>query len=477
MGQEIDHIRFEKADFKRFYRRLKEETALLKTMIEDNSLSQNGPIAGFEIEAWLIDKCMEPAPVNDRFLEVLNDSLACTELAKFNIELNNDPVLLNGKALSLLEQDLNNSWAKACLAADSIDTHLTMIGTLPTLKQSDLILSNMSDLNRYRALNEQILRLRGKPIRIDISGNQHLKIDHDDVMMESAATSFQIHIQTPLERAHHIYNSAIIASAPLVAVCANAPFLFGRDLWSETRIPLFEQSIEVGGYAGVAHGPLRRVSFGSGYARKSIMECFDENFEHFPILLPSHFDSEPEAFDHLRLHNGTIWRWNRPLVGFDQDGTPHIRIEHRVIPAGPSIKDMIANAAFFYGLAEILSTTAVQPEPIIPFSQAKDNFYLAARQGLNAQICWLDGHKHNVRTLILNALLPLAEQGLFQLGMDSKDVDNYLDVIRERASSKQNGCEWQRQYFAGQKSDFFAMTRTYLKNQQTGRPVHLWDLS
>jgi hypothetical protein len=202
-------------------------------------------------------------------------------------------------------------------------------------------------------------------------GREHLKLDHHDVMLESATTSFQIHIQLPLDIAHHFYNASIIASASMVALCANAPFLFGKDLWDESRIPLFEQSIETGGYDGAAHGPIKRVSFGTDYARHSIIECFIENLDHFPVLLPVDSDSPNEAFEHLRLHNGTIWRWNRPLVGFDEDGTPHIRVEHRAPAAGPTTIDSMANAAFYYGVSKSLCDEIIEKGLSFPFSQAK----------------------------------------------------------------------------------------------------------
>lgn len=474
MGQEINHVRFKAREFERFYEKLQEETALLAQLIQNKRCSQKDPVAGFEIEAWLVDEAMRPAPFNKRYLAALNDPLAGPELAKFNVELNNSPVKLENQALSRLNQDLNVIWSKACKAAESLGLHLLMIGTLPTLERSSLNLRNMSELNRYRALNEQILRLRGEPIHLDINGNQHLVLEHDDVMLESAATSFQIHLQAPLDRAHILYNAAIMASAATVAVSANSPYLFGMDLWSETRIPLFEQSIGTGGYEGAAHGPLRRVSFGSDYARRSLAECFEENLEHFPILLPILYNSRAEAFEHLRLHNGTIWRWNRPLVGFDEDGTPHLRIEHRVIPAGPSIVDSIANAAFFYGLAENLSLE--ERQPVIPFSQAKDNFYQAARYGLQAHTVWIDEEKCRLQNLILNELIPRAREGLNHLNIARSDTEKYLNIIYERASSGLTGSEWQRRFMAGRQADFKTMTSAYLQNQLSGRPVHEWAL-
>lgn len=482
MGQEISFSQFDQSDFERFYKNLKLETQLLKKMIKQKACSTRSPVAGFEIEAWILDQDLQPAPINDSFLASLNNPLAFSELAKFNIELNSTPTPLAGNVFSRMLKQLQTTWDSTYQHAESLQHQLIMIGTLPTLKQSELNLANMSDLNRYRALNEQILQARGKPINLDIIGNEHLKLDHHDVMLESATTSFQIHIQLPLDIAHHYYNASIIASAPMVAICANAPFLFGKDLWDESRIPLFEQAIETGGYDGAARGPIRRVSFGTDYARKSIMECFDENLDHFPVLLPPNLDTPIEAFEHLRLHNGTIWRWNRPLVGFDDDGTPHIRVEHRAPAAGPTTIDSMANAAFYYGLAKNLCDEMLQKGITLPFSQAKDNFYQAARYGLESNIIWLDGSKQRLQSLIRNELIPRAILGLKSLGVTQSDSEDFLGIILHRLNNKQNGCHWQRQFVLRQRQltetqpNFKLMTETYIKNQQSGKPVSEWSI-
>lgn len=477
MGQEISFAEFDQADFDRFYRKLQGETALLRRMMEQQGFSTRTPVAGFEIEAWILDRDYRPSPINDYFLESLNHPLAFEELAKFNIELNSTPMPLAGNVFSRMQKQLQDTWDKAFQHARSIDNRLIMIGILPTLRQSDLTLANMSDLNRYRALNEQILQSRGKPLHLDITGHEHLKLDHHDVMLESATTSFQIHIQVPLALAHHFYNASIIASAAMVASCANAPYLFGKELWNESRIPLFEQAIETGGYAGASQGPVRRVSFGSDYARKSIFECFDENLQHFPVLLPERLDSDPAAFAHLKLHNGTIWRWNRPLIGFDSDGTPHVRIEHRSPAAGPSVIDSIANAAFYYGLAKNLCDDIIEKGLPFSFSQAKDNFYQAARYGIDTQITWFGGKKVRLDELIRKELIHRALLGLASLGVSHCDSEDYLDIMLQRMNSGQTGSRWQRQFIHEQGQDFELMTKTYLSKQQSGKPVGEWSIT
>jgi hypothetical protein len=477
MGQEISLSHFDECDFTRFHQKLEQETLLLDKLIAQKTCSHRDPVAGFEIEAWLVDKNMRPSPINKHYLATLNDPLASAELAKFNIEFNCLPEPLTGNVFSGLHQQFQSIWGKACQHAENLDHKVLMIGILPTLKPEDLHLGNMSDMHRYRALNEQILLTRGKPIHIDISGAEHLKMDHHDVMMEAATTSFQTHIQLPLQIAHHFYNASIIASAPMVALCANAPFLFGKELWHESRIPLFEQAVASGGFGGAAQGPLKRVSFGSDYARHSIIECFQENLLHFPILLPVDQNSAVEAFEHLRLHNGTIWRWNRPLIGFDEDGTPHIRVEHRTAAAGPSVIDSIANAAFYYGLTKNICNEIVAKGLPLPFAQAKDNFYQSARYGLDSNIIWFDGSKHRLHHLLASELLPRAISGLRSLGVCNSEIDGYLDIIRQRIANKQNGCQWQRHYISQHNHHFTEMTRIYLKNQNSGNPVSSWTFA
>jgi len=477
MGQEINVSAFKPSDFTQFHQKLSQETQYLKDLIKQGQCSQKAPVAGFEIEAWLIDDAMQASPKNVSFLKNLNDPLVFPELAKFNIELNSIPEQLTGTVFSNLHKNLSQTWEKACEHAQALNNHILIIGTLPTLKPSAMNLKNMSDMNRYHVLNEQILNIRGKPIHLDIGGIEHLKFDHNDVMLESATTSLQLHTQVPLDQAHHFYNASIIASAAIVASCANAPYLFGKNLRHESRIPLFEQAIEAGGYGGSARGPLKRVSFGSGYARASIMECFQENLEHFPILLPELFSDPTEKLEHLRLHNGTIWRWNRPLVGFDEDHTPHIRIEHRTPSAGPTIIDSIANAAFYYGLSKDLCDEIMTTGIPLDFAQAKDNFYQAAHHGLDSHIVWFDGEKHGLQKLLQTDLLARARKGLQSLAITSADIDTYLGIIEQRIANKQTGSQWQRQFMQLPQATLKSMTKAYLAHQYSEIPVSQWELN
>jgi gamma-glutamyl:cysteine ligase YbdK (ATP-grasp superfamily) len=476
MGDEIAHSHFQSSDFELFRQRLKDETRLLGQWFAEDAFSGRVPECGLEIEAWLIDDQALPAAMNRQFLEKIDDPLVVPELAKFNVELNVHPQPLHSMALSRLQQDLQATWDKCQRTAGSLDARLLMIGILPSVSQADLTLTNMSELKRYRALNEQVLRLReGKPLELDIHGHEHLHVLHHDVMLESAATSLQLHLKVGARDAVRYYNAAQIVSAPMLAASANSPYLFGKLLWDETRIPLFEQAVEVGGFAGASRGPVRRVSFGTGYAKESLLECFVENEQHFPVLLPIDFGEPGVEMQHLRLHNGTIWRWNRPLIGYDYDGTPHLRIEHRVLPAGPTIIDSIANAAFFYGLVHALATRDVASEDQLPFATARDNFYAVARNGLDAHVTWLDGRKLQVQTLLLDQLVPLARYGLGLLDIDAQDRDLYLGLVKDRIANACTGANWQRAFVTRYASDMQALTEAYWERQQSGLPVHDWD--
>jgi gamma-glutamyl:cysteine ligase YbdK (ATP-grasp superfamily) len=476
MGQEIDNTHFNAKDFAAFSQCLKEETNLLAHWFTDNTFDDGPPVAGFELEAWLVDAQLRPKPINGAFLQAMDNPLVSPELARFNVEFNVDPVGLQGDALSRLEGELNAIWQQGSHTAQSLEARLAMIGILPTVADADLTMDNLSAMNRYTALNAEILRLRGgRPLKLDIRGQDMLQAQHMDVMLESATTSFQIHLQVPQALAARAYNASIIASGPVMAVSANSPYLFGKDLWDETRIPLFEQSVEVGGFEDDAHGPMRRVTFGSGYVRHSLMECFSENLAHFPVLLPMAFTEPVEQLAHLRLHNGTLWRWNRPLIGF-HNGKPHLRIEHRVVPAGPTVVDLVANAAFYYGLTHYLMTLPTAPEQDLGFALARDNFYAAARHSLDSHLVWLDGQKRPAKHLLAKVMLPQAKQGLLGLGLAQNEVDYYLGIIAKRVEHACHGAAWQRAFVAKYGHDMNRLLDAYLQRQENGRPVHEWDI-
>ncbi len=477
MGQDISASCFSQADFTEFEARLAAETDLLARWFDEDCFADTPAEGGFELEACLVDRRhMAPAPLIDDLLERLDNPLVVPELARFNLELNGTPLRLEGDALSRLAVELEHTLAQCNTAATELDACVTTVGILPTLRPEHLVPAQMTPRERYRALNQQILRLRNhEPIRLAIHGEQPLTIEQHDVMLEAAATSFQIHLKMSVAESARIFNASKILSAPMVALAANSPFLFGRELWCETRIPLFEQAVSVG------DSPLReRVGFGIRYADRSVMECFRANMSRYPVLLP-HLMNEPiERLAHLRLHNGTIWRWNRPLIGFDPvDGAParpHLRLEHRVAAAGPSTSDNVANAAFFFGAVRALSQAATPPEQRQSFAQARTNFYQAAEYGFNAQISWFDARPIPLPELILEDLLPLARDGLRDLGINAAEIDHWLGIIEQRTRTKRTAANWQRAWVARFGPDMAALTEAYLAHQADGKPVHEWTL-
>jgi len=471
MGTEISLSKFTAQDVAAFSAKLREETELFRHLSAQGRLSEAGYFAGFELEAWLLDHAGRPSPSNIDYLERLQNPLVVPELALFNIELNGTPRRLKGNALASLERELADTWSACQNTAADRNLRLMMIGTLPTAQAGEFSLEHMSARSRYRAINEQVLRLRGgAPLQLIIAGRDRLETVHGDVMLESAATSLQIHLQVPAALAAAYFNQSLLISAPMVAACANSPFLFGKDLWAETRIPLFEQAIDVG------EPNFKRVTFGRAYLERSISECFDENLESYPVLLHAPCDAKAEEFHHLRLHNGTIWRWNRPLVGFDDTGQAHVRIEHRPVPAGPTLSDSIANAAFYFGLVHYLATRSPALKPATDFATARSNFYAAAQFGLEASLRWQGRGEIAVSDLILEDLLPQARIGLGTLGIERADIHKYLDIIRERVTSGQNGATWQRRWVSLHGHDLQALTLEYFANQERGEPVHRWPL-
>ena len=472
MGQEIADSEFDESAFVEFRRRLDAETALLKNWLAQGRLRSRQRCFGFEIEGWLIDAQARPVARNQEFLAALEDPMVVPELALFNFEINSDPVNLAPGALDKTHDALLARWRHCEEAAGGLGLRPLMTGILPTVRSSDLSLARMSPLQRYRAINDQVFRLRrGKPIVLDIEGVEHLTHEHDDVMLEAGTTSLQIHVLVDAAEAARAFNVCKMISAVTVGVAANSPFLFGRQLWQETRVPLFEQAVAVG-----ATEYSKRVTFGVAYAQASIMECFEANRTWYPVILPDLMDVAPEQLAHLRLHNGTIWRWNRPLIGFSAEGEPHCRIEHRVVSAGPTPIDAIANTALFLGLFEALMRSPESLESLLPFAVARDNFYAAARYGLAANVRWMNDRTGSLAELLKSQLLGTAAHGLELAGLEPAEIDSWLGVIRGRVENRMTGADWQVAWTQRHGRDFSALVDTYAERQASNTPVHEWSL-
>ena len=399
------------------------------------------------------------------------------ELSRFNVELNAPPIEMMAGALTGMEAFLLTAWDKCQQVAHGMDTVLAMVGILPTIRETDLCLANMSAMKRFDVLNAQVLQQRGgRPIRIDITGADQLQLSQPNVMLEAATTSFQLHLQVPFALAARYYNASLLTCGPLLAAAVNSPLLFGQRLWQETRVPLFEQAVELGGYDGLSEATVRRVTFGRGYVADSVLELFEENLKHYPVLLPMPQTEAAARFPHLRLHNGAIWRWVRPLVGFDAAGQAHVRLEQRVLPSGPTVLDMAANAALYFGLVHALAREPRTAASRMSFTDARSNFYAAARHGLGSELIWLNGQRYSARDWILEIGLPFAREGLHDFALPDSEIERYLGVIEARVRSGQTGSEWQLQRLAQAGGDVRRMMEDYLENQRGGAPVHEWNL-
>lgn len=469
MGQEITTDEFSPEHYESFRQHLTAEMELLRSWFEGKKFGEDALQCGLELEAWLIGKDGRPVPDNSLFLSTLDRKSVVPELSKFNFELNVSPQYLAGDGLRDMRCELSSTWSRCEKVANRLDHRIMSIGILPTVTNSMLCLENMSPLQRYAALNKQVLKMRGgSPLRLEIEGLDILKTAHQDLMLESAATSSQIHLKVPLSQSVRYYNASVITSAFTVALAANAPMLFGRRLWDDTRITVFEQAVDTA-------GPRPRVSFGRRFIENSLLELFEHNLEYHRVLLPAELEEAPALMPYVRMHNGTIWNWNRPLIGFEPGGQPHLRIEHRPMSATPTMLDLFADMSFYIGLATYLSRQPKPPEKEIPFEVVRDNFYTAARHGLDAQVTWLDGEKYEIADLMRDKLVDLALDALIDIGVRSDYVEESRTILMGRLKSKQNGAAWQRRKFADYDGDLTRLLFEYEKNQIQGIPIHTWE--
>ena len=477
MGQEIGAAGFSEADRAEFRDRLREETKRLKGWFDGRAfLETEAPSLGLEAEAWLVDADLMPAPRNDEFLAAAADPFMVHELSQFNFELNTPPVDLAGEGVGALESHLEALWAKARAVGEGIGVAPLMIGMLPTVRDDMLQPEWMSRSARYEALNDEVMRQRyAGDTHIQIEGADALVLERHNVMIEAACTSIQVHLQTNQLDAKRLYNACVAVAAPLVAVAANAPFLYGRSLWADTRITTFEQAAACMSFRDMHGRDVGRVTLGAGYIRHSLLELFLENLDGYPVLLPALSDVDPDQLAHLRLQNGTVWRWVRPVIGLGEDGRPpHLRIEHRVMSAGPTIADVAANTALCCGLAAAYAAREIPIEEEIAFEDARTNFYAAARHGLDARVKWTDT-EGGLQELMLERLIPEAREGLARLGVAPDLIRRTIDeTIHPRVLSGRTGAAWQRSFVDLHGPDFQALTERYLDQQKLGRPVHEW---
>ena len=473
-----------------FMKALLEDLRALAFMLQDGRLENGVTRIGAEQEMFLVDRYFRPAPVSLPVLEQANDPRLTTEIARFNLEANLTPLELTGNCFSRMEQELADLIDRAREAAATQNADVLLSGILPTLQKSDLTLDNLTPVARYHELDRGVIRLRGGPLSIHIKGLDELHLTHDNIMMESCNTSFQLHFQSNAEEFANHYNIAQAITAPLLAAAVNSPLLFGQRLWQETRVALFQHSTDERSRPQLARNQPTRVSFGDCWLRNSIVELFHDQITRFrPIMIIEPNENpfevlargETPSLSALRLHNGTVWRWNRACYGLT-DGVPHLRIENRALPSGPTVVDEIANAAFFTGLMAGLPHVYGDIARRMAFDDAKMNFFRAARHGLDAQFQWIDGESLSAPALILDHLLPLARQGLISAQVATEDVDKYLDIVKERAQSRQTGATWIMKSLSAMDSSTSKDARqrklasAMLANQKEKEPVHRWSI-
>lgn len=474
MGQEIDEGSFSDADRAEFSARLRNETRQLNHWFDERTFDNTPELtAGLELEAWLVDENHLPSPRNEEFFATVNDPDIVPELSKFNFEVNAKPQALKSDFLKQTQNDLEKVWDKCVRAAETLRLQPVAIGILPTVRDDMLQPAWMSPSNRYRALNAELLRRRSnEPLHICIEREESIDYRCDHIMLEAACTSLQAHLKISQDTAVRYYNAAVIAAAPLIAATANSPFLYGRSLWEETRIPVFEQATATDNFRDAEGRNVARVTLGTGYLRESFLELFLENLS-FPALLPA-LEDDAAKLPHLRMQNGTVWRWVRPILGFDGAHNPHLRIEHRVMPAGPSMADTAANLALCHGLILALGKAEMPPETETSFEHARENFYACARDGLSAQVHWGNAFG-SINTLLREHLLPEARNALAREGVAKQDLEYYFtDILEPRIESGQTGAQWQRRVIDRNGANHQALTERYVEYQSTGAPVHSW---
>ncbi|OBA81974.1 glutamate--cysteine ligase [Mycolicibacterium elephantis] len=489
MGEDVKQTDFSHAHRREYRRKVQQCLDVFETMLNQSSFEFERPLTGMEIECNLVDSAYQPAMTNQEVLEAIADPAYQTELGAYNIEFNVPPRRLPGRAALELENDVRASLNAAESKANDHDAHIVMVGILPTLMPEHLTGRWMSESTRYQALNDSIFTARGEDILIDIAGPERLSLQTESIAPESACTSMQLHLQvSPAEFAQN-WNAAQVLAGPQLALGANSPYFFGHHLWAETRIELFAQATDTRPDELKAQGVRPRVWFGERWIT-SIFDLFEENVRYFPSLLPELTDEDP-AFElaqgrtprlaELRLHNGTIYRWNRPVYDV-VDGRPHLRVENRVLPAGPTVVDMMANAAFYYGT---LRTLSEEDRPLwtkMSFAAAQHNFIESAREGMDARLYWPGLGEVTPDELVLRQLLPMADEGLRRWEVAGEVRDRYLGVIEGRAKTGRNGSAWQVATVAAlqqggmSRPDALAeMLRLYCERMHSNEPVHTWD--
>ncbi|ALG11396.1 glutamate-cysteine ligase family protein [Kibdelosporangium phytohabitans] len=491
MGQEVERRTFSREDRTRYRHKVRRCLDAFARMLQEARFDFERPMTGLEIELNLVNNQTEPAMRNEEVLSAIADPDFVTELGQFNIEINVQPRELSGGGITAFEKQVRDSLNAAEHKARTKGAHMVTVGILPTLRATDLTHDSLSANPRYALLNDQIFRARGEDMHISIEGTERLEVTCDSIAPEAACTSTQLHLQVSPAQFSAYWNAAQAIAGVQLALAANSPFLFGQHLWQETRVPLFEQATDTRSDELKAQGVRPRVWFGERWIT-SVFDLFEENVRLYPALLPIVDEEDPfeeleagniPSLGEMRLHNGTIYRWNRPVYDV-VDGTPHLRVENRVLPAGPTVADTLANAAFYFGVVRMLAEAERPIWSQMSFSAAEENFHLGARNGIDAQLYWPGVGFVPAAELVLRRLLPMAHEGLDRWGVHPDERDRLLGIIQDRCLTGRNGATWQVSEVARieerDNTDRYTALRTmlnlYITNMHSNTPVHSWPI-
>jgi len=494
MGEQKVSILSDENSMHRFVRYLLKDIRAMEYMLDNGWFESGITRIGAEQEMCLVSsKTFKPAPVAMEALERMKKyKWVETELARFNLETNMLPRELKGNCLSAMEKENLSNLQKIREKLGEMDTDLILTGILPTLRKFHLSMDNLTPKKRYYALMESInQQLIGNSYELRLLGIDELLVKHDSPLLEACNTSFQVHLQVSPDNFVQMYNIAQTLAGPVMAIAANSPIVFGRRLWHETRIALFQQALDT----RTTHDHMRerspRVNFGSGWLRGSILDIYREDIARFRVLISGDVEEDAIALLNkgkvprlraLQVHNSTVYRWNRPCYGISDNGKPHLRIENRVLGAGPTVLDETANAAFWLGTMVAMGKRYKDISKHISYADIRDNFGKAARYGVDSKFTWFNDSKYSATELILKELLPMAREGLKDYKVNKRDIDRYLGVIEARAKSHMTGARWQLRAYTKLLEEttrdeaLTCLTASIIKNQKTEQPVHTWKL-
>lgn len=475
-----------------FERHILNDIHAMEKMLKDGLFEIDTTRIGAEQEFCLVDKYAKPVGKNIELLEKLDENFFTTELARFNLEINATPQIFSGKCLSDLEKELQKNYTKATKEAEKMGIQTVLSGIVPTIRKFDFTMDNLTPFERYHALCDAINKIRGKNYELRIQGIDELQSKHDTPLLEAANTGFQVHLQINPDEFVDMYNISQAITGPVLSSATNSPFLFGKRLWQETRIALFTQSVDTRVYAEHNRDVSPRVTFGDHWIKNSILDIYKEDLVRYRVLLNTEINENvfemlesgkaPKLMA-LQVHNGTVYRWNRPCYGVGANGKAHLRIENRVLPAGPTIVDEIANAALWLGLMVGMKNQYGDITKYMEFDDAKSNFLKAASNGLETKFNWFKHKSYHASDLLLNELIPLAEEGLKNKKVVKTDIDKYMDILKERIETGKTGSKWMLKSYGkliketNKEEVLAAITASSIKNQKTMKPAHQWELA